>query len=346
MGAVRWFEDGIRLEEVDVPELVEPTDAIVRVTHAAICGTDLHAAHGKIPGLEEGNVCGHEFAGEVVAVGDALVETEVGDRVVASMFSACGRCPACLRLEHRSCPYLGMFGMGLMFGDLPGGQAEYVRVPFADMTLTTIPDDVSTDDALLLADILPTAWSALEGSQVRIGDTVAVIGAGPLGQLVAMCAPLLGAGQVIAIDLDSARLDQVKALGALPVNPDDGDPVDAVYDVTNNQGADLVIEAVGNAGALKTAFEVARMAGSVTLVGSLIDEEFPLTAGEVFVRGLTIRPVLGDPLRHSDRLLRLIQAGRLTPSSVLSHHLPLREAVRGYELFESREATKVVLTIP
>ena len=252
MHAVRTYGPGdLRVEAVPEPQLVEPTDALVKVTASAICGSDLHLYHGKIPGIEAGMVCGHEFAGEVVEVGAGVLDIVAGQRCVASMFSACGRCPACLRMEHRRCPRFGMFGYGVAFGDLAGGQAEYVRVPFADMTLAAIPEGLSDHDVLLTSDILPTAYTALERGGAGSGDVVAVVGAGPLGQLVTMCAPLFGCSTVIAIDVVPDRLKEAEALGAVPVDARSEDPFDAVYDVTGNQGADLVIEAAGNGAALE-----------------------------------------------------------------------------------------------
>lgn len=344
MRAVRTYGPGdLRVENVPDPQILEPTDAILRMTSSAICGSDLHLYHGKIPGIEPGMVCGHEFAGEVVEVGSAVLDIAAGDRCVASMFTACGRCPACLRMEHRRCGRFGMFGYGVAFGDLPGGQAEYVRVPFADMTLAPVPEGLSDHDVLLTSDILPTAYTALEKGGARPGDVVAVVGAGPLGQLVVMCASLFGCSAVIAIDVVEDRLKEAEALGAVPINARSADPFDAVYDLTANQGADLVIEAAGNAAALETAFSVVRPAGRLVMVGVLIDEVFPISAGEVFLRGLSVQGLVGEPLRYRSDLLRLIGAGRIDPARVISHTLLLDEAPAAYRMFDAREATKVVL---
>jgi 2-desacetyl-2-hydroxyethyl bacteriochlorophyllide A dehydrogenase len=344
MHAVRTYGPGdLRVEDVPEPQLLEPTDAIVKVTSSAICGSDLHLFHGKIPGIEAGMVCGHEFAGEVLEVGSGVLDIAAGERCVASMFSACGRCPACLRMEHRRCARFGMFGYGVAFGDLAGGQAEYVRVPFADMTLAAIPEGLSDHDVLLTSDILPTAYTALERGGAQPGDVVAVVGAGPLGQLITMCAPLFGCSTVVAIDVVPDRLKEAEALGAVPVNASSDDPFDAVYDLTNNQGADLVIEAAGNAAALETALSVVRIAGRVVMVGVLVDEPFPISAGETFLRGLSITGLVGEPLRYRADLLRLIGTRRLDPARIISHTLPLTEAVEAYRMFDAREATKVVL---
>lgn len=346
MRAARIFEDeGLRVEDVPDPEIVEPTDAILRVTHSAVCGSDLHLYHGRIPGIEDGTIPGHEFAGTVEEVGPAVRDVEVGGRYVASMFSACGHCPACLRQERRGCPSFGMFGFGMAFGDLSGGQAERVRVPFADGTLSPVPHEADTRDLLFLSDILPTAYSALARGGASGGETVGVVGAGPVGQLIVMCAPLFGVGQVIAVDVSDERLQEAEALGATPVNADRADPLDGMLDLTNNQGADLMVESAGNREALRTALESARVGGRVVMVGVLVDEAWPMDAGEVFIRGLDIHAVLGEPLRHREALTNLILGGRLEPSRLISHEMSLEEAPKAYELFEAKEATKIILTV-
>ncbi len=336
-------ERDIRVDDVEMPELVEPTDAIVRVTTAAVCGTDLHLFHDKTPGLEPGMVCGHEFVGVVESVGDGVGEIEVGGRYVAAMYTACGRCASCMAGEHRNCAYMAMFGMGPMGGDLAGGQAEYVRVPLADMTLSPVPDHLADEDVLFVGDILSTAYSGLVAAGTRRGDTVAVVGAGPLGQLAVMCAPLFGAARVIAVDLVPERLAAAEALGAIPANPNDVDPLDVVFDHTNNQGADVVLECVGSEPSLATAFSLARTGGSVALLGVLIDEEWPLSAGEAFLKGLSIHAVIGDPFEHRAELLRLIEAGRLRPADIVTHTMALDDAAEAYARFDAKEIGKVVL---
>ena len=344
MKAVRLNAPGeIAVDDVTDPHLEDPNDAIIRVTSSAICGSDLHLYHGKVPGIEPGHVCGHEFLGEVVEVGSSVLDVEVGERYVASMFTACGRCPACIHHEHRRCARFGMFGYGMAFGDLAGGQAEYVRVPFADMALSTIPAGVSDDAAVLTSDILSTAFTALRRGRAGPGDIVAVVGAGPVGQLVVMLAPLFGVANVIAIDVQPERLAEAAALGAIVVDAREEDPFDAVFDNSGNQGADLVIEAAGNAAALRTALDVVRTAGRVCLVGVLIDEALPITAGDLFLRGLDVLGLVGEPLRDRDELLSLLAAGRIDPSAIVSHHMPLADAAEAYAMFDAKRATKIVL---
>lgn len=344
MRAAHYFgERDIRIEDAPRPVIEEPTDAILRVTTSAICGTDLHIYHDKTPGAEPGMIVGHEFVGVVEEVGDAVREIEVGTRAVAAMYTACGRCASCLSGNHRGCPAFMMFGMGPMAGDLPGGQAEYVRVPMAEMTLAPIPDGLPDEDVLLVSDILSTAYSGLKAGAVHPGESVAVVGCGPLGQLVIACAPLLGAAKVFAIDLVSERLKQAAELGAIAIDARDGDPLDAIFDATNNQGADLVIEAVGAEPSLATAFTLPRVGGRIVLLGVLLDEEFPVSAGEVFLRGLSVSAVIGNPFAYRPELMRLIEAGRLEPGRLVSHTMPLDDVAKAYEMFDAKEATKVVL---
>jgi len=344
MRSVQYFgPKDVRVQDAPDPGIEDPTDAILRVTTSAICGTDLHIYHDKTPGAEPGMIIGHEFVGVVEEVGSAVREIEPGTRCVAAMYTACGRCPACLSSNHRGCPHFMMFGAGPLAGDLAGGQAELVRVPMADMTLAQVSDGLSDEDILFVGDILSTAYSGLIAGAIHPGDAVAVVGAGPLGQLVVACAPLLGAGTVLAIDLVDERLKQAAELGAIPVDARAGDPLDAVFDVTNNQGADLVVEAVGTEPALETAFTLPRVGGRVVLLGVLVEEPFPVTAGEVFLRGLSVSAVIGNPFAHRPELMRLIEAGRLSPGRIVSHTMPLEDAAEAYRMFDAKEATKIVL---
>lgn len=344
MRSVQYFgKEDVRVADAPRPVIEEPTDAIIRVTTTAICGTDLHIYHDKTPGSEPGMILGHEFVGVVEEVGPAVREIEPGARCVSAMYTACGRCPSCLSGNHRGCPSFMMFGAGPLAGDLPGGQAEYVRVPMAEMTLAPVPDGLSDEDVLFVGDILATAYSGLMAGAIRPGDTVAVVGAGPLGQLVTACAPLLGAGTVLAIDLVEERLKQAAELGAIPVDAREGDPLDAVFDVTNNQGADLVVEAVGAEPSLATAFTLPRVGGRVVLLGVLLDEPFPVTAGEIFLRGLSVTAVIGNPFAYRPELMRLIRSGRLSPARIVSHTMPLEDAAEAYRMFDAKEATKIVL---
>jgi len=336
------FKD-VRVEDKPRPEVVEPGDALLRVSTTAICGSDLHLYHDKMPGISPGTTIGHEFVGEVVAVGEAVRETAVGQRYVSSMYPACGTCRACMRHDWRNCAHFGVFGFGDAFGSLEGGQADYVRVPLADMTLTAVPDELTDEDVIFTGDILATAYTGFIRAGVTPGANVAIVGAGPVGQLAVMCAQLFGAAKVFSIDLVPARLKEAEALGAIAVNASEVDPSDVVFEQTGFLGADAVIEAVGNERSLETAWSLARTGASIAIIGVLVDEAFPVSCGDNWLRSVQIRPVLGDCLTHRFELVDLIRARKLDPARIISHTLDLADAVDAYRMFDEHEATKIVL---
>lgn len=344
MRALTWHSPGdIRIDEVPEPELIHPDDAIVRVTTAALCGSDLHLFRGKGPTIRPGHILGHEFCGEVVAVGGAVRRVEVGDRVLASMMTACGRCDACMAGEHVLCPDTAIFGYGTTFGDLDGGQAELVRVPFADVALSRIPAALDDEDVIFAGDILATAYTGCVAGRIEHGDIVAVVGAGPVGQLVVECLQLFGPARVFAIDLDQSRLAAAAAAGAVGIDASAGDPVAMMREQTGGARANVVIEAVGNAASLTTAWRLAATNAHLSLVGFLADEPFPVSAGQSWLRGLQVTPVVGKPLAYRARLLRLIEAGRLNPRRIISDYVSLEELPDAYERMERRQVNKVLV---
>ncbi|HEX9994407.1 MAG TPA: alcohol dehydrogenase catalytic domain-containing protein [Acidimicrobiales bacterium] len=331
-------------EDLERPELRDDGDAIVRVTRSAICGTDLHPYRGEIPGFLEGTVLGHEFVGVVEEVGPAVTGLRPGDRVVASDVVACGRCWWCRRGWHYQCEQVTLFGYGEVVGPyLPGGQAEYVRSPFADVVLAPIPDGLSDEQALFVGDILTTGFTAASEAGIRPGDVVAVVGCGPVGLFATMSARYLGAAVVLAVDPDPARRAAAEAAGARPVAP--GDLAAALRDATAGRGADVVLEAVGSDAALACAIEAVRAKGTVVAVGAHHSPAFPLHTGTAFGKELTLRWAVGDPISTRDQLLPILLAGRIDATSVITHRMPLDDAVAAYDRFDRREATKVVLEV-
>jgi 2-desacetyl-2-hydroxyethyl bacteriochlorophyllide A dehydrogenase len=335
----------ISVEDVPRPGLEANTDALVRVTTSALCGTDLHIYHGKVPNVPQGWIVGHEFCGVVEDVGDAITEFSPGDRVVSSMYVACGRCPACVAGDHRRCGKFQMFGMGAAWGNLPGGQAEYVRVPLADMTLRSIPQQLSDESTIFTGDILATAFTALRQSAIVEGDTIAIVGAGPVGELLAMCAPIFGAGQVFVIDIVPERLESVKKFGAVTIDSREQDPRRLIKEATGGLMCDAVFEAAGNEPAMRTAFALPRPNGAVVLVGILVDEHLPLTAGELWLRNTRVIPVLGAPYNHRDELLRLIAAGKVDAAQIITDRLPLSAAAEAYAAFDRKELQKAIFEV-
>lgn len=345
MKALTWVAPGaVRVAEVSRPSLLADSDALLRVTRAAVCGSDLHALHGKLPRLAAGTVLGHEFAGVVEEVGPAVSRLQVGQRCVAAMFTACGRCERCLAGKHSRCVEYAMFGLGDLMGGLAGGQAEFVRVPQADMTLCPIPEGMEDEAALFTGDILATAYSGCQEAGIRPGDVVAVVGAGPVGLLTIECARLFGPSLVASLDLIPERGALAAELGAVPLDPG-GDPARELRQQTGGRRADVVIEAVGSQAGAAQAWRLAEVGGTIALVGMLVDEDWPLSMGQTWLRNLAVRTVVGQPYRHRDRLLRLIERGLLHPQAIISESLPLAQAAQAYADMDARRTLKPVLRV-
>jgi threonine dehydrogenase-like Zn-dependent dehydrogenase len=340
---VVWHGAGdVRLEELAAPQLGGPRDAIVRVTRSAICGTDLHPYRGEIEDFMVGTVLGHEFTGVVEEAGPES-GARAGDRVLASDLIACGRCAACAAGRHYQCPEASLFGYGTVVGDyVPGGQAEFVRVPNADVVLSPIPDELEDERALMVGDVLTTGHTAAAEAAVGAGQSVVVVGCGPVGLCALMCARLRGAETLLAVDPDPGRRDAAARLGAFTLAPGPA-AATAIGELTAG-GPDAVLEAVGNEAALLLALAVARPRGTVVVVGSHSSDALPFPTREAFAKELTIRFAVGDPIRSRDEVMAAVLAGGLDPTALISHRVPLTEASRAYEMFDRRQALKVVLT--
>jgi threonine dehydrogenase-like Zn-dependent dehydrogenase len=335
----------VEVRELPEPTLLEPTDALLRVTSTAICGSDLHMISREGRKRDPSHAMGHEFLGVVEEVGPAVRGLRVGERYVAAMYTVCGRCGACIRGKHNACSNMILMGTGSDVGafstpNVPGGQAELVRVPRAELTLWPIPDDVSDEDAFSLSDILSTVFTVFEEIGLTRGETVAVVGAGPVGQLAVMSAPLFGASRIFCVDFVPDRLAKAEEFGAVPIAGDD-DPVAAIRSATGGFGVDVAVDAVGADAAFLTAFEVLATGGRLGFVN--VGEAFPITPGAMFARRATVKAVLGNPFRWREPLMRLIQGGRLAPSRIVSHRMPLADGKQAYEEFRNRRANKVLL---
>lgn len=344
MQAVQWFGPrDIRVNDLSLPRMQMARDAIVRVTRSSICGTDLHPYRGEIANFLTGAVMGHEFTGIIEDSDPHFPHLRPGDRVIASDVIACGECWSCLRGWHYQCMNVSLFGYGTVVGSyVPGGQAEYVRVPFADVVLSKIPDTLSEEQVLFVGDILSTGFLCAEAANIEAGDRVVVVGCGPVGLFSIQCAYILGASLVLAIDPEPLRQAAAQQMGAQVLNYE-SDLVEQVHAFTSGRGADAVLEAVGSETSLQTAIAVARARSTVSVAGvpQIATQSFP--AQIAFGRELTVRFVVGDPISARDRIVPLIEAGRLDPTQIISHRLPLQEAAYAYDLFDRRIATKVVL---
>jgi len=330
-------------EEVPDPALEQPTDAIVRIDASTICGTDLHILKGDVPEVAPGTILGHEAVGTVVEIGSAVTTLEVGDRVLVSCITSCGRCRFCKERRYGMCTG----GGGWIFGHLIDGlQAEYARVPFADTSVYKVPEGLSDEQVLFLADILPTAYEVgILAGRVEPGDTVAIVGAGPIGLAAIMTAKLYTPAHIVAIDLDASRLEQARAFGA-DVTIDNGneDAVAAVMALTDGLGADVAIEAVGVPETFELCTELIRPGGRVANVG-VHGHPATLHLETLWIRDVTITTGLVDTFT-TPQLLKLIAEGRLDPTPFATHRFALSDAMAAYDTFGDAARThalKVVL---
>jgi len=342
--AVTFHDVGdFRVEDVPKPSLQAASDVLLKVALGAICGSDLHLYHGHSP-INPGAVIGHEFTGVVEEVGPEVRRFQPGDRVVASFFTACGHCYLCRRGWFAQCENKGTFGHGEYFGNLGGGQAEWVVVPLADHTLEPIPEGMSDEQAIFVGDILATAYFGAERAEIKPGDTVAVIGAGPVGLLAVMAAQLFGPSRIYAVDMVDARLEVAQELGAIPVNAGERHPVEHLLKVTQGYGVDRSIECVGQLSAVETAFNCVRGGGTISMVGVPSEVEWPMPIMQAWLKDLTFRAGWCNVQAYMRPLLDLVAAGKLQPDRIISHRMKLDDAAEAYRLFDSREATKIVLT--
>lgn len=343
MRAVTFQAPGeVRVEDRPAPEPLAPDDAVVRVEASGICGSDLHIYHGRVP-VEPGFTIGHEFTGTVVAAGEGVERVSVGDRVLGTFHTACATCPACLRGDYHRCRDGRTFGHGAHLGDLQGAQAEQLLVPRANLTLRRVPEGMPAEVALFAGDVMGTGFHAIAHAGMRSGDTVAVVGLGPVGLCAVQAARAAGAQRVFAVDSVEQRLRMAERFGAVPLHLTEDDPKRAVRADTDGLGADIVVDAVGDPEPLALAIGLARDAGVVSGVGAYAGRgEVPL--GLAWLKGLQLRLGLANVIAHVDRVLALMDKGTLDPSPLVTHRMPLDRAPEAYDLFDRREALKVILT--
>jgi 2-desacetyl-2-hydroxyethyl bacteriochlorophyllide A dehydrogenase len=343
MRAVTFQAPGeVRVEEKPEPRLEDPGDAIVRIEASGICGSDLHIYHGRVK-IEPGFTIGHEFVGTVLETGDAVTRVKAGDRVLGCFHTACGTCFFCLRGDYQVCAAKRTFGHGATLGSLQGTQAEQTLVPHADLTLRAVPEAVPADVALFAGDVMGTGYHAVAEGGVGPGDSVAVLGLGPVGLCAVQAALAAGAAPVMAVDTVADRLQMAAAFGATPVHLTDDDPRQRTKELTGGRGFDVAVDAVGHPDALDLALRLARNAGIVAAIG-VYAERCPVHMGLVWIKGLTIKAGPANVIGHVDRVLGMLQAGTLDPRPLVSSHMPLDQAPEAYALYDRREALKIVLT--
>jgi 2-desacetyl-2-hydroxyethyl bacteriochlorophyllide A dehydrogenase len=341
--AVAFQEPGrVTIEERPDPEPIAADDAVVRVEATGICGSDLHIYHGRIK-IEPGFVIGHEFVGTVLAAGDAVTRVNVGDRVLGCFHTACGSCFFCMRGAYHACDEARVFGHGATLGSLQGAQAEQVLVPRANLALRRVPEGMSDDVALFAGDVMGTAYHAVVAGGVKPGDTVAVLGLGPVGLCAVQVARAAGAASVVAVDTVPARLEVARSFGAEAVHLTEEDPRAAVHAATERRGVDLAVDAVGHPDALDMAARVTRKAGTVSAIG-VYAERVEVHMGVIWIKALSLRTGRANVIAHVDSVLAMISAGVLDPSPLVSRHMTLDEAPEAYEAYANREALKIVLS--
>jgi threonine dehydrogenase-like Zn-dependent dehydrogenase len=356
----------VRLSEKPMPKIEHPQDAVVRVTRSCICGSDLHLYHGMVPDTRVGTTFGHEFCGIVEEVGPAVEKLKVGDHVLVPFNIACGQCHFCKQGLfgncHESNPEAtavgGIFGYSHTAGGFDGGQAEYVRVPYADVGPMVIPDWMDPDDAVLLTDVVPTGYQAAEMAGIQKGDTVCIFGAGPVGIMAARSAWLFGAGRVIVFDDQEYRLDFVARYGPAEVyNFRELDVVTFMKKTTDGLGADCCIDAVGgdatgnalqtlfgtklkleagNAIALHWAINSVKKGGIVSVVGVYGPTGNMIPIGNVVNKGLTLRANQASVKRHLPKLIEHVRAGHIKPSEIITHRVPLEDIADAYRIFAGK----------
>lgn len=332
------FQDVERLTYSDVPEprLLEPTDALVRVRVAGICGSDLHPYFGRERGIDTGTVMGHEFVGEVVAVGSAVTRFSGGERVVCPFTTSCGQCFYCRTGLTARCPEGQFFGWVQDGQGLQGAQAELVRVPLADGSLVEVPDDLDEAVALLSGDILSTALFGTDLARVSEGDLVAVVGCGPVGLLAIRAALAAGAHEVVAVDRVPTRLEAAERFGATAVDFSGQDAAAAVRALSDGRGADGAIEAVGTPEATRAAADLLRPGGAIGAVGFHVEPHLALSPGEIYDRNLTYSGGRCPARAYMPRALDLARRDEALVASLVSHRLPLADGVEAYRSFADR----------
>lgn len=387
MRALRWHgKHDIRCDTVPDPQIEAPRDAIIKVSSCAICGSDLHLFDGMMPGMEAGDILGHEFMGEVVEVGAGNQALKVGDRVVVPFTISCGDCDQCRRGYFSVCersnrnqalakkafghPTAGLFGYSHLTGGYAGGQAEYVRVPFADVGPLKVPDSLSDEQVLFLGDIFPTGWQAAVACDIALTDTVAVWGAGPVGQFALRSALLLGARQVVCIDNVPERLAMARAGGAVTINFDEESVTDRLADLTHGKGPEKCIDAVGMEAhstrsidslvdrakqavllgtdrphVLREMIMLCRPGGVLSVPGVYAGMVDKLPFGALMNKGLTLRTGQTHVQRWTQDLLRRIEEGQIDPSFVITHSVDLAQGPEMYKTFRDKHdgCVKVVL---
>jgi threonine dehydrogenase-like Zn-dependent dehydrogenase len=342
----------VDVQEMPEPQLKETGDALVRVTTAAICGSDLHIVHGRDPGIRMGTIMGHEFIGTIEAVGSDVSSLKPGDRVLSPFTINCGKCFYCQRNLPGRCIHSYCFGFVNEDGTgLEGSQAELVRIPLAASTLVVVPDQkpdgkkLEDEDVLFLGDIFSTAYSTAEQASIQKGDTVVVVGCGPVGLLCVLAAKMFEPANVIAVDSVEYRLEKAREFGAIPLRLNEENLLKRIQEYTEGRGADAVLEAVGNSSALDLAIQLVRPAGVVSIAGYHTQSSYDFPIQKAYTKNLTLKIGRCHSRKYLEKLLPIVLKNQPPYRSIITHTLPLADAGEGYEMFNGKrnQAIKVLL---
>ena len=342
MKALIWHKNGVReIVEKPLPKICDDRDVIVKVKLSSICTSDIHITKGFVPRAVPETALGHEFVGEVIEVGSGIDNLKKGDRVAANCITFCGECFFCKRGFINNCEN-GGWELGCR---IDGCQAEYVRVPFGDTGLTKLPDNVGYADALFVGDILSSGYFGAELCEIKPDDTVAVIGSGPVGLCSMACAKIFSAGKIIAIDIDDSRLDIARKnkLADYFINPLKTDVEKTVKDITNNHGADGVIEAAGGENSFETAWKIARP-NAVVAVVAMYESSQILPLPDMYGKNLIFKTEGVDAV-HCEKLLQLNSENKLSTNFLITHTLPFNDILKGYDIFESKQDNCIKVAI-
>jgi len=337
----------IQYESIPDPEIIQVSDAIVKVNICAICGSDLHVYHEHEKGCDHGTAMGHEFSGELVAIGKEVKTMRIGDLVMSPFTTSCGNCFYCKIGLTCRCIHGQLFGWRENNHGLQGGQAEYVRVPLADSSLMKIPEGISLDEGLLLGDILSTGFFCARQAEIKPGNSYVVIGCGPVGLLAIMGAIEYGAEKIFAIDSVPERLTMAQKLGATTINVAHQGTLKVIKEETEGRGADAVMEAVGNSVTNRMAYDLVRPGGIISAVGVCTDKHLPFSPSEAYNKNITYK-VGRCPARYMmEQLVPLVQQKKYNITSIISHRMKLSEGVYGYDIFANKkdDCLKVVMEL-
>jgi threonine dehydrogenase-like Zn-dependent dehydrogenase len=337
--------ESIAFESIQDPQIISPSDVIIKVKQCAICGSDLHVFYGREEGIDHHTAMGHEFTGEIVETGRDVKSFKKGDVVMSPFTTSCGKCFYCIRGLTCRCVNSQLFGWVQNGRGLQGGQSEYVRVPMADGTLVKIPEGITSDEALMMGDILSTGFYCAKQAKIKPGETQVVIGCGPVGLMAVIGAKHYGSEKLYAIDTIPERLFMAKKFGATPIDASKENAIEKIKELTDGRGADALMEAVGSSGAGKLAYDLLRPGGIISVVGVCNDQHLSFSPTQAYDKNITYTVGRCPARSMMDELTPFVQNKKVDFTSIVTHRMKLEDGVKGYDIFANKKdhCLKVVL---